>query len=161
MSLPGKKALLPAVNGARTSPTLYPLPPALIVAAIATPLLIVMLAVAFTPWPVNAVKAIPVWVNCDAAGVYPIPGLESPRFPVEEPARPTNTPLKLDEVWVTISPIDNSLPATTPVLLTVVPIPTLIVLGVIEIPFLVIFSSCWGSSGLKNWTTPWDTNWQR
>ena len=88
-------ASLPIVGTDRTSPTWYPDPPALMVAAIATPFVplcvpIVMSAVAFLPFPLKESKDTPVKVNwLPSVGVYPIPALIILRSPVAEPPAPT------------------------------------------------------------------------
>ena len=119
---------------------MYPEPPALIVAAIATPLSVVILAVASIPVPVRGVRPIPVCVNCPDDGVYPTPALVIVRSPVADPARPTTTPVKSESFWNKSTPIAKLLPALFPSLLTVVPSPTLTVLLLMEMPFLVITS---------------------
>ena len=61
--------------GVNTSPTKYPLPPLFIVAAIATPFSIVMLAEALIPVPVTEVKDTLLYCCPPTAGVNPNPGL--------------------------------------------------------------------------------------
>ena len=97
----------PNVSGCNTSPTWYPLPPLRIVAAIATPLLTVMLAVAFWPVPVSEVRPIPENVNWPDDGVYPLPTLVRMRLPVPIPANLTNVPDASVLTCVTLLPTDN------------------------------------------------------
>ena len=87
------RIFFPTVNApleiSRTSPIWYPLPPELIVAPTATPLFMVILAVASLPDPVIVSKLSPVKVWPPDDGVYPIPALMIFNVPVAVPALPT------------------------------------------------------------------------
>ena len=80
---------VPIVVIPKTSPTLYPIPPFTIVAAIATPLLTVIFAVAFLPFPVIVVSEVLLNVYDPEDGVYPIPELLILKLPVAIPALST------------------------------------------------------------------------
>ena len=83
----------PIVVIPKTSPIWYPDPPLVIVAAIATPLLIFTCAIAPLPFPVIVTKFTPAKVKLPLVGVYPIPALETDNVPVADPATPTRLPV--------------------------------------------------------------------
>ena len=86
---PIPREFAPIVPIPRTSPIEYPVPDSVIVAAIATPLLIVMFAFASLPFPVIVVRGTLPNSRVSADGVYPIPELITFKVPVAIPAFPT------------------------------------------------------------------------
>ena len=86
---------IPIEEIVRRSPTEYPVPPFATVAATATPLDIVTLAVPFLPVPVIFDRFKLLYVTAPALGVYPIPELVivSPDI---VPAVPTRIPVAFD-----------------------------------------------------------------
>ena len=86
---------LPIDDTVNTSPTWYPNPPVLIVAATATPFTppawpIVMSAVAFFPFPLNEINGTSLKVNeVPLDGVYPIPEFTIVKEPLADPPAPT------------------------------------------------------------------------
>ena len=88
----------------KTSPIWYPDPPFVIVAAIATPLLIFTCAIAPLPFPVIVTKFTPAKVRLPLVGVYPIPALEIDKVPVADPATPTRLPVAFVPNWENVFP---------------------------------------------------------
>ena len=73
-------------------------------AAIATPLSIVISADAPLPFPVSVVRFVALNVNCDSDGVYPIPGFAISRLLTAFPAVPTRFPVAFVPDWINVFP---------------------------------------------------------